>query len=797
MQPSPYARVGAKLIDNGYSAIPVMPHSKIPGEMSFGKWYAKGGWNEFCNRLPSQYEVPLWERWPDAGVCVAIDHKLKVVDIDTDDPTMMAAVLAVLPDSPVKKRGQKGFSAFYRGSGAIVSVPFSIAVPGETRPVRVVDLLAHGRQTVIPPTIHKDTGKPYEWTTEDTLLDTDIDQLPMLPDNIADVLADVLAPFGFVPLQESGALVRGEGETCWRELNDTAIRNYDKWVPALRLPGTKPVGKGYRAVAIWRGVENANLSFHSEGIMDWGNNESHTPIDVVIKAFSTDFYTATKWLCDQTGFNPFVSDDFDIAGFIAREHAKKEIQKPPEKPLVAPVTELVTTEPSAVPSGSRIAAPRGKLNPFDPEEADGLLGAIAEWIYGTARRPVPEFAMLGAVAFLSVLYGRQFVGPTGLASNIYLVGIGGPGYGKDHPLRCVPLLAHDCGMSFLVGPSDVTSGSAIERVVRAKSVFFMPWDEFGVILQGMTGNNAQSWTKSIRKVLLELYSRSTSMWTGKENSDPKRASASAEPVYWPHVSILGMSTPTEFYAGITDSNLSDGLMARLTVIFSNARPVRQKTKSLLIPPPSLITAIKDSVARFPKHKGNLNKDGGNWRIGNKAPPTTEVPWEDSAAEKRLEEIEDWQFSAIDDDPLLEGIVGRAGEQSVKLAMIRAVSRNPSAPTVSLADMEWGWAFVQRSLDSIDAGVKSYMVGSDFERLHKTILDHVTAAGRDGIRKSDLMKKRGVSRAKPIELDAAIKWNMDANLLAGKLVTPAKGGRPGMRYIATEFDVGVSDKEAAA
>ena len=128
----------------------------------------------YCDRLPSAIEVEIWKGWPDAGVCVAIDHELKVIDIDTDDAEIMAAILRTLPDSPVKKRGNKGFSAFYRGSQAIVNTPLSIA-GADGKAIRVVDLLAHGRQTVLPPTIHPTTGRPYEWLTADTLIDTDID----------------------------------------------------------------------------------------------------------------------------------------------------------------------------------------------------------------------------------------------------------------------------------------------------------------------------------------------------------------------------------------------------------------------------------------------------------------------------------------------------------------------------------------------------------------------------------------------------------------------------------------------
>jgi hypothetical protein len=291
---SPYKEVGARLVDNGYSAIPIMPGTKRPGNYTMRAWYGTAQWQRFCDRKPTDIETGIWEKWPDAGVCVALDHKLKVIDIDTDDVELMTAVLSVLPETHVKKRGAKGFSAFYRGSPAIVSQPFSV------NNERVVDLLCHGRQTVLPPTIHPNTLMPYTWVTDDTLLDTDIDQLPLLPDNIATLLEEALAPYGYEPPSEYHA--GGDGETMWRDLNDTALLNLDRWVPALKLPDTRKSGGGYRAVAQWRGVENANLSFHKDGIKDFGNDEAHTPINVVMLAFGVEMYTATDWLIDQLDF---------------------------------------------------------------------------------------------------------------------------------------------------------------------------------------------------------------------------------------------------------------------------------------------------------------------------------------------------------------------------------------------------------------------------------------------------------------------------------------------------------------
>src|SRR5918995_561805 len=98
---SPYAQTGTRLVENGYSAIPAHPGEKFPGVYGTRGWFPAPQWQRFCDRLPTEIELSFWEKWPDAGVCIALNHTLKVIDVDTDDPGLMAAELSVVPDSAV------------------------------------------------------------------------------------------------------------------------------------------------------------------------------------------------------------------------------------------------------------------------------------------------------------------------------------------------------------------------------------------------------------------------------------------------------------------------------------------------------------------------------------------------------------------------------------------------------------------------------------------------------------------------------------------------------------------------
>src|SRR5690606_40157999 len=77
-------------------------------------------------------------------------------------------------------------------------------------------------------------------------------------------------------------------DSYFRRVNQAALDDLAAWVPALGLPKTKRHGSGFRAVCAWRGVKHANLSFHPNGITDWGSGETHTAIDTAVNAGEGD-----------------------------------------------------------------------------------------------------------------------------------------------------------------------------------------------------------------------------------------------------------------------------------------------------------------------------------------------------------------------------------------------------------------------------------------------------------------------------------------------------------------------------
>ncbi len=173
----PFLETALPLLDAGYSPVPIVPGTKRPG---------LSGWQRLCNAPLSPEEIKRFACSPNAyGVGVALGFNgLIAIDIDTDDAVIMAAFREILP-STVAKRGRRGCTVFGRDSSCTIR---TWHFPG------MVDILAHGSQTVLPPTHHPD-GVLYYWTTSATLLNTSLSKLPNIAPDVGDQLAMTLAPW--------------------------------------------------------------------------------------------------------------------------------------------------------------------------------------------------------------------------------------------------------------------------------------------------------------------------------------------------------------------------------------------------------------------------------------------------------------------------------------------------------------------------------------------------------------------------------------------------------------------------
>jgi P4 family phage/plasmid primase-like protien len=96
------------------------------------------------------------------------------------------------------------------------------------------------------------------------------------------------------------------GEDFWSNVNCAALANLNRWVPALHPTARKQATGGWRVKSkdLGRNLEE-DLSYHPQGVSDWGEERGLSPIDAVQRyGAAADAVEAALWLCRQMGLEP-------------------------------------------------------------------------------------------------------------------------------------------------------------------------------------------------------------------------------------------------------------------------------------------------------------------------------------------------------------------------------------------------------------------------------------------------------------------------------------------------------------
>jgi hypothetical protein len=138
------------------------------------------------------------------------------------------------------------------------------------------------------------------------------------------------------------------------------------------------------------------------------------------------------------------------------------------------------------------------------------------------------------------------------------------------------------------------------------------------------------------------------------------------------------------------------------------------------------------------------------------PNLTKVLWADAEAESEWDRLEDWQTAEIDEDETRDGILGRVAENGGKLATLRALSRDPANPAVTVADVRWARAIMMESIRAIDSGIEQHMHCSALEGVMAAILRHLRGAKRGEMFKSKMLGRSGIRGVSDQAFNDAIK-----------------------------------------
>jgi hypothetical protein len=421
---------------------------------------------------------------------------------------------------------------------------------------------------------------------------------------------------------------------------------------------------------------------------------------------------------------------------------------------------------------SKNLLPKMHPSPFKPESAGGLLGSLTDWITSTAIIPVPELSLAASVALIGGMFGARALGPTRSGVNLFMTTVMGVASGKGHAPKAIIKLANLAATSGSVTNGDPTSYAAIERMLRKNRSTAIVMDEFGITLQDVNGRHNPI-ASSIRKFLLAIYDQADSTFHGRQYAS-EGTKLDNEPIQGPALTVLGMTTAHTLYKGLSEDSLSEGFISRFVFVEGTHPAVIKAPKLTRVEsiPTHLISELKKAIAEFPRSAGNLEG----------AFTKHTVPFHDGEsgdAYARWTQVFDWQHWNGWNQRQRD-VNGRAAENTVRLATIRAISRCQSNPAVTTEDVEWGWAIVHRSIQVVTNGADRHMSGSVPEALRKAILEALRNAKGHSLPWSQILQRDGMNKAVLKDVSEAIAWLIQV----GDITTTHEGVKPGPRQSFT-------------
>jgi hypothetical protein len=755
------AQLGARLVDNGFSIIPIKPGEKVPGILTESGWHPLKNWTQYARRLPGADELEAWSAMPGVGIGVVCGN---VVGVDID----------VLRNRALADR-IAGLARKMLGDDSLVRVgqaPKRLMVYRADKPFRgikkhPIEILGEGQQFVIEG-IHPVTGKPYYWEGE-SLADIDISQLPVVTEEQCRRFVE--AAYKLLPPElRQSALSSGNGSPYHSpgrlagtyEAIDSALRiipnddlNYDDWVRiGLAIKGA--VGDSGEALfARWSSLSSKNVP--ETTAKTW---VSLRPREV---GAGTIYYLAEErgWVCP--------------SHLIMDAAAEAAIDAHPAQGLldsVAAGVPAVEAAPEPVPEAPVV--------PGAFYELDGVLGQMVDYIVSTAIQPQPVLAAAAAICAVGVLAGRKYRSESNLRTNLYTISIAESGGGKDHARKCIEMAFAEAGLSGHIGGGRLTSGAGLLSALKRQPDTLFQLDEFGQFLLNVTAERAPKHVREVWDYFTELYTSAGTLIRGAEYADQK--TNPMVNIMQPCAVVHATTVPAPFWRALQSGSLNDGSFARW-LIFNSDTPIPDPVRSpqpINLVPESLSDGLRAIAAGTEGWRKQDSVFMG--AIGNPTPHL--VPYTLEAARFL------WDFKAevIERQRANIGtpqsaVLARIVEHVIKLALLRAVSTSPARPVITLADVCWAQAIVEHCTGRMIADADRYVADNETEATYKNILEIIRTGGSKGIERWRL--SRAMKKLKSKELRDFVQSMVDANLV--EVIEKKTDGRPAVFFRALRED----------
>lgn len=676
-----------------------------------------------------------WAVWPDAniGIATGVESGLIVLDVDDGGEDTIHSSGYEIPDTVEQITGSGGRHVlFLRPDGGRYRTRVRFA-PG-------LDSRADGGYIVAPPSLHA-SGRRYQWEgSSDPMDGVAVAPCPKwLIDAIAASSLDSLAPAP--EWNPDGELPHNIIEM----LSAIPADDYDIWRDVgMALHYTDPAD----GLHIWDWWSSTSDKYDGDAVRrEWRNfsRRGHQVSNPITLCTVRRYAEQHGWV------DPDIEHGAEVAANLLQSRQRE-------------IAEALKSRPTA---------PDEKPDNLMP--SGGLIRDIAERIISTSVRPQPELAIIAATTWVGALAGRKYQTETGLRTNLYTIGLAESGAGKDHARKEIGKLAWQSDTSHTIGGERIASGpGVVSALKRHPSQLFM-LDEFGLMLQAMTGKRADPHKRDLMAALMTLYSSAGGVYRGTEYADQRDRPRMDIPN--PNACIYGTSTPAQFYSALTSHQGVDGTISRLIVVSAeNHRPPRQRP-NLAPPHEALIQSIR-KLDSYTPGSGNMRQYGGA-----ATDMRAQVVAMDDAVYAAWEQLDDDMGEHMADGPS-RSIYSRVAENAAKLALVYAVSIDHQSPRIDAEAFRWGREIALWAANTMMRQIARYVADNEQEASVKLVMNTIADAGEGGITRSDLLRKVQTLRKRDIEEIVATLCEADQVAIVNKRAASGKG-RPSTVYTAID------------
>ena len=633
-----FADNAPRLFENGYNILPVVPLTKAP---------AIKGWSNFCENAQSEFQVDNWcEQYPNynIGIPLGSHNKLIAIDFDNDIGGMHKEIEKLLHGSPIKKKGQKGYTAFYKSNGERPKKWFK---EGQA----VVELLATGNQTVIPPSVHPETKQPYVWLTTDTLFDMPADELPMLPTDFVERVDKI---FGYTErIIDFNKKYSGELpplEEIQKALSFVPSGEYAMWIT---IGMSLNHNYGDAAYPIWDDWSRKAANYKDDGMSYKWQSFGKYGGSVVTIGTLLHYAIGYGYIKPQTDIQIDITPSFQITSSSEKKEAIAKDTPPP-----------ITHE-----------LPEHLLN------APGLPGQIAAWIDTVSIKKQPVLALGAAISAAGTIMAHRVRSESDLRTNFMVLGLAESGSGKERARQCIDSLFRAAGIDHLLLGDFASDVGLLESLAQNNAIGLSMIDEIGREIQSLNNSRAGHEAK-ILTTMMKMFSSASSIYRGKQYGNAK--DRPRQDIVEPCLNIYGTTVPKRFFDALTSDEAIDGFLARWLVFASNdIQPEMTEGISCNNPPQQLIKEI-EYIQAMPAYKEASPTMVQMQRTPN---PKT-IPFSQEAR-RLLAELsatcEKNRVTEICKGGLLAPIWSRTREHAIKLALVAHPYRGGIIESVT---MDW-------------------------------------------------------------------------------------------------------------